>query len=277
MKSKKSKSAYDRLEPLSWNIIDGKIQTLRGDLWLDFEKDMGNVSKEGNVKFPASKKPERLIYDILYSSTEEGDIVLDSFLGSGTTCAVAHKMKRKWIGVELGDHAYTHCVPRLNAIIEGQDPTGVTERTNWENGGSYRFYELAPSLVIKDSHDREIINPEYNANMLAAAMAKHEGFKYCPNKDNVYKQGFASEKSFIFTTTTHLTAEYLDEIAEHFADDEFLVINCKSFDGNISNNYKNIKIKKIPQSILGKCVFGKDNYNLNIINLPTEEGADEEN
>ena len=93
----------------------------------------------------------------------------------------------------------------------------------------------------------------------------------------MYKQGFASEKSFIFTTTTHLTAEYLDEIAGHFADDEFLVINCKSFDGNISNNYKNIKIKKIPQSILGKCVFGKDNYNLNIINLPTEEDTDEEN
>ncbi len=276
LKSKKSKSAYDRLEPLSWNIIDGKIQTLRGDLWLDFEKDMGNVSKEGNVKFPASKKPERLIYDILYSSTEEGDIVLDSFLGSGTTCAVAHKMKRKWIGIEMGEHAYTLSKVRIDAVVDGEQ-SGISKAVNWQGGGSYKFYELAPSLVIKDSHGREIINPEYNANMLAAAMAKHEGFKYSPDKENVYKQGFASEKSFIFTTTTHLTAEYLDEIAEHFTDEEFLVINCKSFDGNISNNYKNIKIKKIPQSILGKCVFGKDNYNLNIINLPTEEGADEEN
>ena len=236
-----------------------------------------NVTKEGSVLFPNGKKPETLIEQILNMATEEGELVLDSFLGSGTTCAVAHKMKRRWIGIELGEHAYTHCKPRLDAVVNGEDLGGITKAVNWQGGGSYRFYELAPSLVVKDKYGKDIINPEYNANMLAAAMAKHEGFKYSPDKENVYKQGFASEKSFIFTTTTHLTAEYLDEIAGHFADDEFLVINCKSFDGNISNNYKNIKIKKIPQSILGKCVFGKDNYNLNIINLPTEEGADEEN
>ena len=236
-----------------------------------------NVTKEGSVLFPNGKKPETLIEQILNMATEEGELVLDSFLGSGTTCAVAHKMKRRWIGIELGEHAYTHCKPRLDAVVNGEDLGGITKAVNWQGGGSYRFYELAPSLVVKDKYGKEIINPEYNANMLAAAMAKHEGFKYSPDKENVYKQGYASEKSFIFTTTTHLTAEYLDEIAGHFADDEFLVINCKSFDGNISNNYKNIKIKKIPQSILGKCVFGKDNYNLNIINLPTEEETDEEN
>lgn len=216
-------------------------------------------------------KPEELIKDILTIGSNPGDLVLDSFLGSGTTCAVAQKLGRKWIGIEMGDHAYTHCKVRLDKVISGEDQGGISKSINWQGGGSYRFYELAPSLVVKDKYGKEIINPEYNANMLAAAMAKHEGFKYSPDKENVYKQGFASEKSFIFTTTTHLTAEYLDEIATHFADDEFLVINCKSFDGNISNNYKNIKIKKIPQSILGKCVFGKDNYNLNIINLPTEE------
>lgn len=256
--------------------IDGeeKFVQLLGDLWVDI--DFQNTQNEGKVSFPASKKPEALIRRILDMFTQKGEIVLDSFLGSGTTCAVAHKMGRKWIGIELGDHAYTHCKVRLDAIINNEDPSGISKAINWQGGGSYRFYELAPSLVVKDKYGKEIINPEYNANMLAAAMAKHEGFKYSPDKENAYKQGFASEKSFIFTTTTHLTAEYLDEIATHFADDEFLVINCKSFDGNISNNYKNIKIKKIPQSILGKCVFGKDNYNLNIINLPTEEGADEE-
>ena len=250
--------------------------TARGDLWKNYHTDMRNIDDEGNVKFKSSKKSERLIRDILYSLTNEGDLVLDSFLGSGTTCAVAHKMKRKWIGVEMGNHAYTHCIPRINSVIEGTDLTGVTERTNWQGGGSYKFYELAPSLVIKDSHGREIINPEYNANMLAAAMAKHEGFKYNPDRNNAYKQGFASEKSFIFTTTNHITAEYLDEIASNFADDEYLIINCKSFDGNIANNYKNITIKKIPQSILGKCVFNKDNYNLNIINLPVEDDNAEE-
>lgn len=245
------------------------------DLWLDISTT--GLENEGTVQFRNSKKPEKLVERCIKISTKEGDLVLDSFLGSGTTCAVAHKMKRKWIGIELGDHAYTLAKVRIDNVIDGTDQGGISKSVNWQGGGSYRFYELAPSLVVKDKYGKEIINPEYNANMLAAAMAKHEGFKYSPDKENVYKQGFASEKSFIFTTTTHLTAEYLDEIAGHFADDEFLVINCKSFDGNISNNYKNIKIKKIPQSILGKCVFGKDNYNLNIINLPTEEVADEEN
>lgn len=262
----------ERLQKIDNVFVPAELIT---DIWLDISVE--GLASEGGIDFPKGKKPEKLLQRCIELVSNEGDIVLDSFLGSGTTCAVAHKMNRKWIGIELGEQAYTHSKKRLDSVIQGTDKTGISKAVNWQGGGSYRFYELAPSLVVKDKYGKEIINPEYNANMLAAAMAKHEGFKYSPDKENVYKQGFASEKSFIFTTTTHLTAEYLDEIAGHFADDEFLVINCKSFDGNISNNYKNIKIKKIPQSILGKCVFGKDNYNLNIINLPTEEGADEEN
>ena len=243
------------------------------DLWNDISTI--NLNKEGIVEFNQSKKPEKLIERVLLLATNKNDLVLDSFLGSGTTCAVAHKMGRKWIGIELGEHCYTRSKIRLDGVIDGEQ-SGISKAVNWKGGGGYKFYELAPSLVIKDSHGREVINPEYNANMLAAAMAKHEGFTYSPNQSNPYKQGFASEKSFIFTTTNHLTAEYLDEIASNFADDEYLVINCKSFDGNILNNYKNIKIKKIPQSILGKCVFGKDNYNLNIIDLPVEDDDAEE-
>lgn len=245
------------------------LEFFLGDHWDDIVTT-GGVGQEGNVEFKNGKKPEKLIYRIIETATDKGDLVLDSFLGSGTTCAVAHKMGRRWIGIEMGDHAYSHCKVRLDKVISGEDQTGISKYVNWQGGGSYRFYELAPSLVVKDKHENDIINPEYNVSMLAEAMAKHEGFKYSPDKENVYKQGFASEKSFIFTTTTHITAEYLDEIAEHFNDDEFLAINCKSFDRNIVNNYKNIKIKKIPQSILGKCVFGKDNYNLNIKNLSEE-------
>lgn len=250
-------------------------ETFFGDHWDDIVTT-GGVGQEGGVEFKNSKKPEKLVARIISSATNENDTILDSFLGSGTTCAVAHKMKRKWIGIEMGEHAYTHCKLRLDNIIDGKDQTGISKTVNWQGGGSYKFYELAPSLVVKDSHGREIINPEYNANMLAAAMAKHEGFKYNPDRNNAYKQGFASEKSFIFTTTNHITAEYLDEIASNFADDEYLIINCKSFDGNIVNNYNNITIKKIPQSVLGKCVFNKDNYNLNIINLPVEDDNAEE-
>ncbi len=250
--------------------IDGKeeLTKIASDIWVDISWD--GIANEGGVVLKNSKKPEKLIKRILDAYTNEGDIVLDSFLGSGTTCAVAHKMKRKWIGIEMGEHAYSLAKVRMDAVING-DQTGISKSVNWQGGGSYKFYELAPSLVIKDSHGYDIINPEYNANMLAAAMAKHEGFKYNPDRNNAYKQGFASEKSFIFTTTNHITAEYLDEIASNFADDEYLIINCKSFDGNIVNNYRNITIKKIPQSILGKCVFNKDNYNLNIINLPAED------
>lgn len=248
--------------------LEGITNILDGDLWQ-------GIAAEGGVTMNNGKKPERLLQILFDIATDENDLILDSFLGTGTTCAVAHKMKRKWIGIELGEQCYTHAKVRLDAVINGEQ-SGISKFVNWQGGGSYKFYELAPSLIIKDSHGREIINPEYNANMLAAAMAKHEGFKYNPDRNNAYKQGFASEKSFIFTTTNHITAEYLDEIASNFADDEYLIINCKSFDENIVNNYKNITIKKIPQSILGKCVFNKDNYNLNIVDLPVEDDDAEE-
>ena len=75
--------------------------------------------------------------------TNEGDIVLDSFLGSGTTCAVSHKMNRKWIGIEMGDHCYTHCVPRLNSVIDGQDKSGISKYIDYKNiGGGYTFLSL---------------------------------------------------------------------------------------------------------------------------------------
>lgn len=80
-----------------------------------------------------------MISRILELSTEAGDIVLDSFLGSGTTAAVAHKMNRRYIGIEMGDHAYTHCKTRLDKIIAGTDKGGVTEATGWKRGGGYRF------------------------------------------------------------------------------------------------------------------------------------------
>ena len=260
----------------SAKIIDNIIYKTQkvGTLWADIS--WGRLDLEGNVRFKSGKKPEALLMKIINMSTKEGDLVLDSFLGSGTTCATAHKMNRRWIGIEMGEQAYTHCKTRLDNIIDGTDQTGISKVANWQGGGGYKFYELAPSLVLKDSHGREIINPEYNANMLAAAMALHEGFKYEPSQENAYKQAYSSEKSFMFTTTNHVTAEFLDDIASSFASDEYVIVNCKSFDSNIKNNYKNITIKKIPQSILGKCEFGKDDYSLNIINPPIVEDDDEE-
>jgi len=225
-----------------------------------------------NDKNPfATPKPEKLMERIISIATIENDIVLDSFLGSGTTAAVAHKMKRKWIGIELGEHAITHCLPRLQQVVSGKDKGGITESINWKGGGGFKFYTLAPSLVQKDKYGTEIINPEYNPTMLAAAMAKQEGFRYQPDENNYWKQGMSSEKDFIFTTTQFVTFAMLDKLSEELKPNESLLVCCKSFAKGCNNRHTNITIKKIPQMLLGRCEFGKDDYSFNIVNLPHDE------
>jgi adenine-specific DNA-methyltransferase len=81
------------------------------------------------------------------ANSKEGDYVLDCFAGSGTTCAVAHKMKRKWIGVEIGNHADTHILPRLKSVVSGTDESGVSEATSWQGGGSFKYYQLGQSII----------------------------------------------------------------------------------------------------------------------------------
>lgn len=115
-----------------------------------------SVALFGNNPFDYPK-PEALISKILELTTKPGDIVLDSFLGSGTTAAVAHKMGRRWIGVELGDHAYTHCAVRLRKVIDGEQG-GISKSQNWQGGGGFKFYELAPSLLNKDKYGNLVIN-----------------------------------------------------------------------------------------------------------------------
>lgn len=219
-------------------------------------------------------KPEALICRVLKIATNEGDFVLDSFLGSGTTAAVAHKMNRRWIGVELGVHAYTHCKVRMDKVING-DQGGVSKLVNWKGGGAYKFYELAPTLINIDAFGEPIINKEYNPDMLAAAVAMHEGCKYTPDKEMFWKQAKASENSYLFTTTRCVTHEFLHTIHETMKEDEFLVIACKSFVAGADKMYSNIKVKKIPQMLLERCEFGKDNYNLNIVNPPVYEDDEE--
>lgn len=245
-------------------------------LWLHNEVGHNHEAREEVKSFNskevfATPKPERLIERILVLATIENDLVMDSFLGSGTTAAVAHKMGRRWIGVELGDHCYTHCVPRLKKVCDGTDQCGISKSVDWKGGGGFRFYELAPSLLKKDRYDNWIIDERYNADMLAAAMAKHEGFKYSPSEELYWKQGQATEKDFIFTTTQMVTAALLDRIAEEMKPDESLLICCKSYQKVCENKYPNISIKKIPNMLLGRCEFGKEDYSLNIIDMPHDE------
>lgn len=142
----------------------------------------------------ATPKPERLIQKIITLATNENDWVLDSFLGSGTTAAVAHKMNRKWIGIELGEHCHTHCIPRLQKVCDGSDQGGISEAVEWKGGGGFKYYYLAPSLLQQDKYSNWVINPEYNGNMLASAMAKHEGFCFQPDEQIYWKQGQSTEK-----------------------------------------------------------------------------------
>lgn len=216
-------------------------------------------------------KPERLIQRIIHLATNEGDIVLDSFLGSGTTSAVAHKMNRKWIGVELGEHCETHCLPRLKKVLNGEDQGGISKTVNWEGGGGFKYYRLAPSLLNQDQYYNWVISKDYNSQMLAAAMAKQEGFKYHPDENYYWKQGQSTEKDFIFTTTQLVTVELIDKLHEDMQDDESLLICCKSFQNACDSRYDNITVKKIPNMLLGRCEFGKEEYSLNIVNIPVEE------
>ena len=256
------------------SIIDD-MSVLLCDFWEDV--DFQNTQHEGGVDFPNSKKPEALLMRIISLFTNEGDLVLDSFLGSGTTAAVAHKMHRKYIGIELGEHAYSHCYIRLKSIISGTDPSGISRAISWNGGGGFKFYELAPSLLKKDSHGHLVINKEYNADMLAAAMAKMEGFTYEPSSDVYWKQGHSSETDYIYTTTQFITVESLGAILDTMADGESLLVCCKAFQPECKSFSSRISVKKIPSVLLGRCEFDHDDYSLNIIELPqTEEEVEVE-
>ncbi len=224
-------------------------------------------------------KPERLIERVLTLGSNPGDLVLDSFLGSGTTAAVAQKMGRRSIGIELGNHAYTHCYPRLKMVTDGTDQGGISKAQNWKGGSGFKFYELAPSLLKEDQFGNLVINKEYNADMLAAAMAKQEGYTYQPDTALYWKQGQSSEHDYIYTTTQFLTVESLDAISETMQEGESLLICCTAFQKECTTHHPNITVKKIPQMLLGRCEFNKDNYNLNIIDMPKmddEEDPDED-
>lgn len=251
------------------SIDEGKVVKSQKmtTLWTHSEIPKADIAHEGEVYFPRGKKPEQLLRRILEMSTSPGDLVLDSFLGSGTTAAVAHKMGRRWIGVELGDHAYTHCAVRMKKVIEGEQG-GISKSVNWRGGGGFKFYELAPSLLNKDKYGNLVINKDYNADMLAAAMAKHQGFTFSPDAELYWKQGHSSEHDFIFTTTQLITAEMLETIHDQLGEDESLLICCTKFQPECRNKFSNITIKKIPKVLLDTCEFDHDDYSLHIVSVP---------
>lgn len=261
----------DKLKKVDGEYVPGEPLTT---LWDDLLSN--NLHNEGGVNFPKGKKPEALIKRCIELSSDLGDIVLDSFLGSGTTAAVAHKMKRRWIGIEMGKQAYTHCKPRIDDAIANNDASGITKSVDWQGGGGYRFYEVAPTLINKDAFDEYVINEDYDANMLAAAVALHEGFHYQPDGELFWKQSVGNENSYLFVTTRHLNSPYLDSIKDTMEDGEYLIIACRSFDNGLDKAYDNIAVKKIPQMLLERCEFGKTDYNLNIVHPPVYDDEEEQ-
>lgn len=262
-----------RIKRFLSEVKDGMVATT---LWLredaaDNQEGKKEIKELFSDNVFDTPKPERLIERVITLGSNPGDIVLDSFLGSGTTSAVAHKMGRRWIGVELGNHAYTHCAVRMNKVIDGSDKGGVTQSQSWHGGGGFKFYELAPYLLKEDQFGHLVINKEYNADMLAAAMAKQEGFTFEPSEDVYWKQGRSSENDYIYTTTQFMTLESIAAIAEQMSDGESLLICCTAFQKECRNQFSNITIKKIPQMLLGRCEFNHDDYSLNIIDLPQVE------
>lgn len=233
-------------------LIDGELVSAEPltTLWDDILSN--NLHNEGGVSFPKGKKPEHLIKRVLEIATQEGDLFLDSFLGSGTSIAVAHKMNRRYIGIEMGQQAYTHCKKRLDSVISGEDLSGITKAVDWHGGGGYHFYELAPSLLVRNPRlPIYQINPEYTFEMMCEAICKIEGFRYHP--EGVF-HGYSSEKRFIHITKEFVNAEYVKSVSAALGEDQSLLIYGMAIQSDMILP-DNIEVRKIPKDLLEKCSF----------------------
>jgi adenine-specific DNA-methyltransferase len=215
----------------------------------------------------STPKPENLLQRIIHIATQPGELVLDSFAGSGTTGAVAHKMGRRWIMVELGEHCHTHIIPRLHQVIDGIDQGGTSKDVQWKGGGGYRYFRLAPSLLEKDRWGNWVINTQFNAAMLAEAVCKLEGFTYAPSDTVFWQHGSSTERDFIYTTTQNLSHDQLQQLSDDVGPERTLLVMCAAFRGQ-PEQFPNLTVKKIPNAVLARCEWGKDDYSLQVQNLP---------
>lgn len=260
----------DKLKLIDGELVAGEPLT---SIWDDLLSN--NLHNEGGVEFPKGKKPESLIKRCLELCTSPGDLVLDSFSGSGSTGAVAHKMGRHWIMIELRDHCDTHIIPRLKRVIDGLDSSGVTKAVNWKGGGGFRYYGIAPSLLEKDRWGNWVINREYNPTMLTEALCKLEGFTYAPSETVWWQHGQSTERDFIYITTQSLSSEQLQALSEDVGEGSSLLVLCSAWRGvnaaTAAERWANLTLKKIPKVVLSRCEWGHDDYSLNVQNLPMSQ------
>jgi len=270
-KASATKGKYYQGVPMSQINNPGDVKFTPIENFYDFAAQFGNCRNEGGVEFRSGKKPELLLQTILKHFSNPNDLVLDSFSGSGTTGAVAQKMGRKYIGIEMGDHAYTHCKARLDKVIDGTDQGGISKAVEWKGGGAYKFYELAPSFIVKDEFGNPVIDSFYDENKLIKVMCKLMNFTYQPSQTEYWKHGIGQGKNYLYITTQFLTSGMIQQIVGHLAEGESLIICPKKFEPGADKIDSRITIKKIPQSVLKACHFGKKEYL-----LPIKESALEE-
>jgi adenine-specific DNA-methyltransferase len=249
----------DGVAPRTWWSAD-EVGTNQGA-----KRDHLNKLLAGIPPFE-TPKPEGLLNRIIQIASNPGDLVLDSFAGSGTTGAVAHKMGRRWIMVELGEHCHTHIIPRLKKVIDGEDEGGITKAVDWKGGGGFRYYHIAPTLLEKDAFDNLVISKQYNPAMLAEAMCKIMGFQYAPG-DLYWQQGCSTETDYIYVTTQTFTRDHLAALSDEVGKKRSLLVCCAAFRGK-ADAFPNLTLKKIPLAVLQKCEWGHDDYSLNVANLP---------
>ena len=273
----KSGSNVPRIKTFLSEVKQGLVPLT---VWLNTEVGNNQDAKKEVKQFNAkdvfdTPKPEKLVQRIIHLATNPGDLVLDSFAGSGTTGAVAHKMGRRWIMVELGEHCHTHIIPRLQKVIDGEDQGGISKAVNWQGGGGFRYFRLAPTLIVNDKWGNQIINPDYNPEMLAEALAKLEGFTYMPSENLWWQHGYSSENDFIYVTTQSLSVEQLQVLSDEVGASRSLLICCSAWRGitadQAAERFPNLSLKKIPKMILKRCEWGHDDYSLNVANLPMAE------
>lgn len=229
----------------------------------DMAADFGNCRQEGRVELKSGKKPEILLMKLLKYFSDERDYILDSFLGSGTTAAVAHKMNRRWIGIELGEHAETHCLPRLKRVVSGEDQTGISKEVNWKGGGGFRYCILGKSLFKVDK-ETKVIELSYDNGPMIEAVCKIEGFKFVGrefvNKTRLH--GVVNGIRYCHVTEEFVTQDYEDELSSEIKENESLVIYCLGYQSKLKLP-PSIEIKKIPRDVAKKFILnsnrGKEN------------------
>lgn len=203
----------------------------------------------GEVPF-ATPKPERLLQRVIHATTEPGDIVLDCFLGSGTTAAVAHKMRRRWVGVEWSkENVETFARPRLTKVVEGDDPNGITEAEEWAGGGGFRVLEVAPSMFEDD--EGQIVLAEWATNgALAEATAAQLHFPFELQSPFCGRKG----KTRLAVIDGHVSTQVVELLIEQLDDAERVVVCGTSIDPQATGEARELRpgsrVRKIPDSLL---------------------------